>query len=280
MAEDAWDVETIVAAVLRRLGRLPNGASSATAAAADQADGGLVVPAPVVSLATLEQRLTDRPPAAVTRVVSPETVAARLDGVQRLVVRRGAVVTPAVRDLLRERGITLVTALEKSSCGTTPRSLVLASVAANYDPAPLVASLAPVANVVETAADDWTAGIDALAAHVGGDAALALLVTDRVAATLCLANRYPHIRAAAVRDAAEVSAVTRAIGVNMLVVDPAECGTATLTAIAHRFCQIGPQPCPAALDHALDRAMQSGPCLRDAQEGHSSTARRHADAYR
>lgn len=42
------------------------------------------------------------------RVVTTATVKGRLNGVRRLVVSKGAIVTPSVRDDLRERQITLV----------------------------------------------------------------------------------------------------------------------------------------------------------------------------
>lgn len=41
------------------------------------------------------------------RVISMETLRGRLEGVRRVAVTRRAVVTPAARDLLRERGVDL-----------------------------------------------------------------------------------------------------------------------------------------------------------------------------
>ena len=130
--------------------------------------------------------------------------------------------------------------------------------ASNYDPAPLVASLTRETTIARIPAANLVGGIDALAAQVGGGESLGLLVTDETAAALCLANRHAAIRAAAVADADEVSAVSRAIGANVLVVSPADRGTAALTAVARAFCRQGPQPCPAALRSVLKRAAANG----------------------
>ena len=76
-------VETIVAEVMRRL--LAQGISVRTVEEDREAD--------------LE---------IDTRVVSLETLSGRLEGIGRLVVKADAVVTPSVRDDLRQRNIELV----------------------------------------------------------------------------------------------------------------------------------------------------------------------------
>lgn len=45
------------------------------------------------------------------KVVSAKEIEYKLDGVTRLVVTRGAIITPAARDLLRERKIAIATSL-------------------------------------------------------------------------------------------------------------------------------------------------------------------------
>jgi hypothetical protein len=258
MAEMTWDIDAIVRAVMRRLAESPGAAPPPVcvppAAVACAKDDELSVTAAVVSLAALEAQLAGRPAdAAAARVVAPTAVAARLDGLRRLVIRRGAVVTPAVRDLLRQHGVTLVTAIDSQSMGPGEVPLTLVAVATTYDPAALVASLARETTVAEIPAVDLISGIAALADRVGCGGSLGLLITDQTAAALCLANRDPAIRAAAVTDVAEVAAVVQEIGANLLLVNPAQRGTAALTAIARAFCQQGPQPCPTALRDALGR---------------------------
>ena len=76
-------VETIVAEVMRRL--LAQGISVRTVEEDREAD--------------LE---------IDTRVVSLETLSGRLEGIDRLVVKADAVITPSVRDDLRQRDIELV----------------------------------------------------------------------------------------------------------------------------------------------------------------------------
>ena len=258
MAEMTWDIDEIVRAVMRRLAESPGAAPPLVcgppAAVTCAQDDELSVTAAVVSLAALEAQLAGRPAdAAAARVVAPTAVAARLDGLRRLVIRRGAVVTPAVRDLLRQHGITLVTAIDSQSMGPGEVPLALMAATTTYDPAALVASLARETTVAEIPAVDLISGIAALADRVGCGGSLGLLITDQTATALCLANRDPAIRAAAVTDTAEVAAVVQEIGANLLLVNPAQRDTAALTAIARAFCQQGPQPCPTALRDALRR---------------------------
>ena len=118
MAEMTWDIERIVRAVMRRLAELPDAAAAnlcaPPATAECGADDELSVTAAVVSLAALEAQLADRPLSSglPASVVPPSAVAGRLSGLRRLVIRRGAVVTPAVRDLLRQYRIDVVTAID------------------------------------------------------------------------------------------------------------------------------------------------------------------------
>lgn len=266
MAETTWDIERIVHAVMQRLAELPVAAAPAVraappAAACDFGDE-LSVIAPVVSLAALEAQLADRPrPAAAGRVVPVDALAGRLSGLRRLVVRRGAVVTPAVRDLLRQHAVDLVTAIDGRGIRHAEVPLALLTVACHYDPAPLVASLTREVTIARIPASDLVGGVDALAARVGCGGWLGLLVTEQTAAALCLANRHAEVRAAAVAGAEEVDEVTRAIGANVLVVSPADRGTAALAAVARAFCQQGPQPCPAALHSALHRPAKGASAL-------------------
>jgi hypothetical protein len=78
-------VEWIVAEVLRRLGLLSSN------------PGATAAPGP----ATTALAIADK-------VVTLRSIEGRLSGVQRLVVSRKAVVTPAVRDELKQRHIELV----------------------------------------------------------------------------------------------------------------------------------------------------------------------------
>src|SRR6476646_2755582 len=89
------EIEGAVRAALSRLIEQPPGNGQAKAA------GELAVSDKVVALAHLD---------------------GRLDGVTRLVVPRGAVLTPAARDELRKRGIALASAVE--SRNDTKRTLV------------------------------------------------------------------------------------------------------------------------------------------------------------
>ena len=66
-------------------------------------------------------------------------------------------------------------------------------------------------------------------------ARIGLVLTDRPAVALCLANRRASIRAAWGVSAASVRAATEQIGANLLVVNPAEHGFSELRGMIREF---------------------------------------------
>ncbi len=60
---------------------------------------------------TTEQNSTRGELVLSSKVVSVAVLTGRLDGVSRIIMPRGAVVTPAARDLLRERRIAVASAV-------------------------------------------------------------------------------------------------------------------------------------------------------------------------
>ena len=148
-------------------------------------------------------------------------VAGRLEGVRRLVVPRGAVVTPAVRDELLCRQIALVYD-DSADCsafrsqrgealadenGTVPfrtndkgptaaASLLVVTSGTDFDATALMAALdRDVLRVKSWSSDCLIAAVDRLAVEVAKPDTLGVLLTPSVAAGLCLANRLPGVRA-------------------------------------------------------------------------------------
>ena len=98
------DIERIVRDVLRRLEQDSAGADSGGAASRGSASGGSA------SAHTSAHDASGGQSGALVvhdRVVSLPQLEGRLEGVRRLQVAPSAVVTPSVRDLLRQRGIEL-----------------------------------------------------------------------------------------------------------------------------------------------------------------------------
>lgn len=189
-------LDRIVSEVLRRLGGVqlpaaqsaPSLAAAAPPAASSPGPGTLSVDDAVVSLATLD---------------------GRLEGVRRLQVAPRAVVTPAVRDELRERGIELASQTSGSStlcCASTAPEIPAAALATWLDGAePLAATILAEA-------------LGRLRRRLADPAASAVLVCQRPLAAACLANRRDQLRAAAVRCAIDARQAVEQIGANLLAI--------------------------------------------------------------
>ncbi len=164
-----------------------------------------------------------------SKVISTKELENRLEGVRRVVVPRGAVVTPAARDLLRERAVAITS--KKCNCTNdgVRGEVVVAMADVRVEPRGIVAAIAnagyhmtrlPDAGLLDT--------IQTLCTHAAHENRRGLLVTNSSAAALCLANRQRGVRAALGATPAAVSAAVRSIGPNVLIVDPDDCAAATL----------------------------------------------------
>ncbi|MGE0608911.1 MAG: hypothetical protein AB7O62_17580 [Pirellulales bacterium] len=226
----AAEVDRIVREVLNRLApanaAAPAGQNGMTAKAA----GSLVLSSRVVSTADLE---------------------GRLEGIQTVLLVPRAVVTPAARDLLRQRGVTLSSAVHPAvhkNSKTLPAAVVLGLAETAYEPAALVRSLTQDQVSVERLAKTGLATVvEESADHVARGGKLALLLTGQPLAAAALANRHSGVRAACAADVPTVTRAIREIGVSFLAVDPAAPSFFALRQIIREFVRGSPRVCPAAL---------------------------------
>ena len=242
------DVERIVRQVLRELeqaqrrGGQTNGAPRRND---EKAAGGgeLVLAARVVSLAVIEDRL---------------------DGVERVVVPRGAVFTPAARDELRLRRV----AIASDAFGAPPaarRRVVIGVTDMKYDATALANLLAGEGVEVEIVPPDSAGLSPGLRPGLGGMVAAVeqmcdvvvereragLLCTPHVAAAVCLANRRPRVRAAAAYSLATIDEAMAGVGANLLVVDPRAASVFELKQMARRLAS-SHAVCPCELAERLN----------------------------
>jgi hypothetical protein len=240
MSQDTLEIERVVRQVLAELGLASNGDSAASKPAGagrsnDEPDG-------------------SRELVLAGRVVTLAEVAGRLEGICRLVVPARAVVTPAVRDDLRRRGILLAFASacgEKVSAGSEIK-LVVAAVGESFDLEPLTEMLG--GEGVEVSAAEYKCLIraaDELGRRLARSDTLGMLITKHTAAGLCLANRRPGVRAVLGVDATTAASDVAAVGANLLVVDPLIAGPLQLKQMASRFCRGGPAVCPEVFRERL-----------------------------
>jgi hypothetical protein len=180
-----------------------------------------------------------------TRLVTMDDIEDRLYGIRRVVVGPHAVVTPAVRDALQQRNITLSRALPTKN--TTGASLRLVVVAAQtkLDPKLVASTLQGGGIDVECHRTDCIiVATDRLAGELSKNDTLGLLLTPHTAAALCLANRLAGVRAVMGNNTGRLAADLVSVGANLLVVDPQSVGLSKLCQMAAEYCRGGIRPCP------------------------------------
>jgi hypothetical protein len=187
-------------------------------------------------------------------VVTLKELPDRLNAVRRVVVSRGAIVTPAVRDELLRRHIALEfaeSASEERSAKKAVR-LALIQMGANFDPTPLIASLNRDGFHVEhTALQCVIASTNQLATEVAKPDTLGLLLTRYTAAGLCLANRHRGVRAVTASDTPMMAALVRSVGANLLIADPKAGTFFQLKQMVTEFCKGGVRECPEVFRERL-----------------------------
>ena len=275
MSETTVDIERVVREVLAELGALKaaNGTGSASGTRPESSgDRGQASGARPSEISNLKSEISNlkseisnpqspipNPPSpgelvVNSRVVTMEEIAGRLgagsgtglaSGTRRVLVSRKAVVTPAVRDELIRRGITLGYFESSNGDAATAIRLAMMTTGTDFDPTALVAGLTREGLRVEhTASDCIIASSEQLAAEVARPDTLGVLLTRHTAAGLCLANRLSGVRAVTGVDAPSVAAAAAAVGANVLVADPRAGTFFQLKQIVTEFCRGGVHACP------------------------------------
>ncbi len=187
-----------------------------------------------------------------SRVVALANITDRLDRIRRVVVPRRAVVTPAVRDELRRRGVTLVREDHADRKPATGLRLVAKVLGARFDPATITAALEgePV-EVRSERRDCLVVSTDELARELAEPKTAGLIVTTHPAMALRLASRHHGLRPAWGVDTGRLERDLADIGANVLVVDPRTTSPYQIRRMLVDFCRRGPAECPELLRKAL-----------------------------
>ena len=189
-----------------------------------------------------------------SRVITLELITGRLHGAKQLTVPPGALVTPAVRDELRRKGVALVRGNAAATVREGLPRVLLVVGPSGHDPAAVLRMLAQEGIGAETETSQCViASTDKLAAAVAAGQALGLLWTRHTAAGLCLANRHPGVRAVLAAGVSATAAAVSAVGANVLVVDPAVGTAYEKRHILRDFCLGGIRHCPDALKERLEK---------------------------
>jgi len=179
------------------------------------------------------------------RVITLADVADGLSGVQRVVVGPQAIVTPAVRDELLRKNVTLICGGPEPPEPAGKVRLLTIATGISFDPAGLIRVL--VNEGIEAqlqTLDCLIAAVDTFVVELAKERTLGLLLTRHTAAAVCLANRVRGVRAVWGVDAGSVVRDAAAVGANLLVADPAAAGLYQLRQMVVQFCRQGPRECP------------------------------------
>jgi len=243
MAEPSMNIERVVREVLAELGVVskPGTAPAAPASpsVAVRRAAGKAGPEQPGSALSADGQLV-----LCGRTVTMADLPDRLDGVRRVVVATGAVVTPSVQDELTRRRIGLVRADPQSTNPERP-PVVIVSMDSPLDADLLVKALQAEGYAVESRHSDCLIrATDELAKEVAGSRSLGVLLTRHAAAALCLANRQPAVRAVRGTSPEAVSADSAAVGANLLIVDTSAAGFFPVRQMLGRFLHGGARECP------------------------------------
>lgn len=272
MNHSGFDIERVVTEVLAELRRLAGGAgavgcpshgsaanatprsetpassSSSAAGQASNASTSTVSTGASATTATSEDgRLVFE-----GRVLTLEVLSGRLSSVRRVAIQPRTIVTPAVRDELQRRGITLEYLAATHPPAREALRVVTVNALRGFQAAELSGAIRAEGVPVEVLEMDCLiAATDRLAAELRGGGALGLLLTRYVPAALCLANRHAGVRAVAATDLLTMTAAVEAVGANLLVLDATALTAFQLRQMAVQFCRGGVRQCPEALRSRL-----------------------------
>ncbi|HVX59290.1 MAG TPA: hypothetical protein VHC19_01765 [Pirellulales bacterium] len=188
-----------------------------------------------------------------SRVVTLAEIEGRLEGIKQLVVPAKAVITPAVRDLLRQKKIDIGFALPGKAAAKVRLPLVVGVAETKHDAAGAMQAVAIAGVTIERLTRVGLAPVvGELCEAVSKGGKLGLLLTNETAAALCLANRRPGVRAVAATSIAATPRAVRSVGANLLTVDPAGRTMFEMQRIISQFVAGAPYACPAELAKELE----------------------------
>ena len=167
-----------------------------------------------------------------TRLVTMEEIGDRLGGIRQVVVGPQAVVTPAVRDALRQRNIALCRALPANNSSAAPLRLLVVAARTKMDPKLLANTLRAKASTSNAIRPTAIGCYRPIGGRIGQNQHPGIAATPHTAAAQCLANRLAGVRAMLGSNTKAWQADVSAVGANLLVIDPQSVGL-------YKLCQDG-----------------------------------------
>jgi hypothetical protein len=247
--DQAAEIERIVRQVLAQLG-VAGGESSVAAAPENGKPKGEAE----------SEETREHEAAAFTvadRVVTLASLDGRLNGARVVRVARGAVITPAVRDELKARNIRLEFA--ENGARNQPEKQVELILGIADTPDDVSTATRAVQNHVAGLANVESmqhADLGTLVARVGEAVSkrgsLAVVLSRRPAAAVCLANRFRGVRAVWACTPKVLKEAISTMAPNVLAYNPADHAPFAQRALLQEFVRAGVHKCPEDLRAYLD----------------------------
>jgi hypothetical protein len=235
------EIERIVREVMRRLQSSPAAAAASAVPPAPPGSGGAAAGTEERARAAGE---APQPPALTVaeRLVTFELLRDRLATVRQVHVRPDAVVTPLVRDELRDRRIELVRAAQPLAAAAKTPVLLGLCAGGNVARRTVEATLMQCgARLEATWEGDVSQVVPRLTAALAAGRQLGVLVSPQPAANACWANRVAGIRGVQGTQLDVVRQAVRDMEANLLVVCPQ---SELLGPLVQAFLRPGPWNCP------------------------------------
>lgn len=156
------------------------------------------------------------------KVVSVETLGGKLDNVSQLRLQPKAVLTPAARDELRDKGIEIL--FDHAVATTTGRPDLILGTTDETNAQQLSDRLAQIGIKTQLIHDNCARRLVANLTKRFSTTGRLIVVADQPYTATCVANRNQNVRAAVVRDEAELKIVSKEISPNVIVI-PADRAT-------------------------------------------------------
>ncbi|GEM_PF-810177 len=221
-----------------------------------KSDGAALVgqgqPSPAIPAPQQETASTDGQLVLTDRVITLKQVEEHLGRIRRLIVPTRSVITPAVIDELKQRGITLEFRRsgdrEQKGIADAGRLLILEIVSRRYDPGELIRRLES-----EAVSLRWQQGAcliaatNRLAESLSEASQVGAVLTTHPAAAVCLANRRRSLRAIWAESLEQLREHAADVGANVLVVHSRRMPLQQLVQILSTFFREAPYECPQAL---------------------------------
>jgi len=186
-------------------------------------------------------------------VITLADVEGRLARARRVLVPSGAVVTPAVRDALQQRGVELQRhGGEHPAMASVAARVAMRVVSNHWAFDPLVNLLRRDGlRVAAERSDCVIESSDRLAEQLRQPGVVAVLLSSHPSMAACLANRHRGVRAVIGNDRQQTADETADVGANLLIADQTKIPLFNLKQIIADFAEGGGRPCPESVKERL-----------------------------